>query len=59
MFFKAYATDDIVREIINSRQTARFNTESSFSFDEYRRLNGYKNIVPQYVKDYAYNLTNL
>jgi type I restriction enzyme R subunit len=59
MFFKAYITDEKVREIIASRQTPRFNTESSFSFEEYQRLNGYKTIVPQYVHDYAYQLTNL
>lgn len=59
MFFKAYITDEKVREIIASRQTARFYTESSFHFDEYQQLNGYKTIVPQYVNDYAYQLTNL
>lgn len=59
MFFKAYATDEKVREIIASRQTGRFNTESSFHFDEYQKLNGYKATVPQYVHDYAYHLTNL
>ena len=53
MFFKAYITDDKVREIIESRQIGRFNTESSFRFDEYQRLNGYKTIVPQYIKDYV------
>ena len=59
MFFKAYITDEKVREIITSHQTARFNIESSFRFDEYQQLNGYKTIVPQYVQDYAYQLTNL
>jgi len=59
MFFKAYVTDEKVREIIESRQTGRFNTESSFHFEEYQKLNGYKTIVPQYVRDYAYHLTNL
>lgn len=59
MFFKAYVTDEKVREIITSRQTGRFNTESSFHFDEYQKLNGYKTTVPQYVHDYAYHLTNL
>ncbi|HVY72658.1 MAG TPA: DEAD/DEAH box helicase family protein [Candidatus Paceibacterota bacterium] len=52
-FFKAFITDDLVREIIESRETARFNTESSFHFDEYAQLNGYKTVVPQYVKDYV------
>ncbi len=59
MFFKAYVMDKDVREIIASRQTGRFNTESSFHFDEYQQLNGFKTIVPQYVRDYAYHLTNL
>ncbi|MDD3940344.1 MAG: restriction endonuclease subunit R, partial [Candidatus Pacebacteria bacterium] len=59
MFFKAYITDEKVREIIKSRQTARFNTESSFTFDEYQKLNGYKTLIPQYIDDYAYQLTNL
>jgi type I restriction enzyme R subunit len=59
MFFKAYLTDKDVREIVASRQTGRFNTESSFSFDEYQQLNEYKTIVPQYIHDYAYHLTNL
>ncbi|MBU0706890.1 DEAD/DEAH box helicase family protein [Patescibacteria group bacterium] len=59
MFFKAYVTDEKVREIVTSRQIGRFSTESSFHFDEYQQLNGYKTIVPQYVRDYAYHLTNL
>jgi type I restriction enzyme, R subunit len=59
MFFKAYCTDEKVREIIASRQTARFYTESSFRFDEYQELNGFKIIIPQYIRDYAYHLTNL
>lgn len=53
MFFKAYITDEKVRKILDSRETARFNTESSFSFEEYELLNGYRDVVPQYVKDYV------
>lgn len=59
MFFKAYVTDEKVREIIASRQTGRFNTESTFHSEEYQKLNGFKTIVPQYIRDYAYHLTNL
>jgi len=58
-FFKAYVTDEKVREIIASRQTARFNTESTFHFEEYQKLNGFKTSVPQYIHDYAFHLTNL
>ncbi len=59
MFFKAYVTDEKVREIVTSRQIGRFNTESSFNSDEYAKLNGFKTVVPQYVRDYVYHLTNL
>jgi len=59
LFFKAYATDKTVRDIIESRKTGRFNTESTFNFEEYQRLNGFKSVVPQYINDYAYQLTNL
>jgi type I restriction enzyme R subunit len=59
MFFKAYSTDPKVREIIKSRHFGRFNTESSFHFEEFQELNGYKTIVPQYINDYVYHLTNL
>lgn len=53
MFFKAYIVDEKVRDIIATRRTGRFNTESSFHFDEYQQLNGYKDTVPQYIKDYV------
>lgn len=53
MFFKAYITDETVRDIISKRQTSRLYTESSFNFEEYQRLNGFKTIVPTYIKDYV------
>ncbi len=58
-FFKAYVTDQEVRDIIKTKQLARFNHCASFDFEDYQRLNGYKIIVPQYVQDYANHLTNL
>jgi type I restriction enzyme R subunit len=58
-FFKAYITDEEVRDIIKRNQPADFFSCPSFDFDEYQRLNGYKTIVPQYIHDYAYSLTNL
>jgi type I restriction enzyme R subunit len=58
-FFKAFITDDEVRDIVKSRQLARFNHCASFDFSDYERLNGFKSIVPQYVYDYAYQLTGI
>lgn len=58
-FFKAYIVDEEVRNIVKSRQFARFYHCPSFDFTDYEKLNGYKTTVPQYVQDYAYHLTNL
>ncbi len=52
-FFKAYIVDDEVREIVKNNTPAQFNFCPSFGFDEYRKLNGYKIVVPSYVKDYV------
>jgi type I restriction enzyme R subunit len=58
-FFKAYIIDEEVRDIIKTRQLARFNHCASFDFADYEKLNGYKSVVPQYIHDYAHHLTNL
>lgn len=58
-FFKAFITDDEVRDIVKSKQLARFHYCASFDFSDYERLNGFKSIVPQYVYDYAYQLTGI
>ena len=58
-FFKAFVTDDEVRDIIKTRELARFNTCASFDFSDYALLNGFKDVVPQYVNDYAYHLTGI
>lgn len=58
-FFKAFITDVEVRDIVKSKQLARFNHCASFDFSDYERLNGFKSIVPQYVYDYAYQLTGI
>jgi len=58
-FFKAFITDDEVRDIVKSKQLARFHHCASFDFSDYERLNGFKTIVPRYVYDYAYQLTGI
>lgn len=58
-FFKAFITDVEVRDIVKSKQLARFHHCASFDFSDYERLNGFKSIVPQYVYDYAYQLTGI
>jgi type I restriction enzyme R subunit len=58
-FFKAFITDNEVRDIVKSNQLARFHQCASFDFSDYQQLNGFKSIVPQYVNDYAYQLTGI
>ncbi len=58
-FFKAFITDVEVRDIVKSKQLARFHQCASFDFSDYERLNGFKSIVPQYVHDYSYQLTGI
>jgi len=58
-FFKAFIADVEVRDIVKSKQLARFHHCASFDFSDYEKLNGFKAIVPQYVYDYAYQLTGI
>ena len=51
-FFKAYIVDPQVREIIDTNQLAQLNFCPSFDFEDYQRLNGFKTMIPTYVKDY-------
>lgn len=58
-FFKAFIVDDEVRDIVKTKQLARFHHCATFDFSDYEKLNGFKKIVPQYVFDYAYHLTGI
>ena len=53
-YFKAYATDGYVRDIIDKRQFARLATSQSFSSDDFRAVpRKYRDLVPEYIKDYV------
>ncbi len=52
-FFKAYITDPEVREIIEGKKYAELYQSPVLSFEEFSRLNGFKTIIPQYIKDYV------
>ncbi len=50
-FFKAYATSNRVRDIIDSRQ---FTDLATFSTHDFRAVpQPYRTLVPEYVKDYV------
>ncbi len=52
-YLKAYITDPEVREIIESREFARLATNPKVSLADFKELNGWRTVVPEYVKDYV------
>ncbi len=52
-YLKVYIDDGRFREIINSRHFAELNVYPGFTMQEFKALNGWRDIVPEYVKDYV------
>lgn len=52
-FLKAYITDEKVREIVARREYARFATNPKVKMDDFSKLNKWRKIIPQYVRDYV------
>ena len=52
-FLKAYITDDEIRQIIESKEYGRFTTNPKVTMQDYKSLEQYRNIIPNYVKDYV------
>ena len=53
-YFKAYATDNHVRDIIDNRQFTRLATNPVFTRQNYLEVpQKYRDIVPEYIKDYV------
>jgi type I restriction enzyme R subunit len=52
-YLKAYVADERFREIINSKHFAELNVYPGFSMQEFKALNGWRDTVPEYVKDYV------
>ncbi|HLG15663.1 MAG TPA: DEAD/DEAH box helicase family protein [Blastocatellia bacterium] len=53
-FFKAYLTDGEVRDIVEKREFNRLATNPKVSLADFRALNGWRDIIPDYVKDYVH-----
>lgn len=51
-YLKAYVVDAKFREIINKKQYAELNVYAGFTMSEFKELNGWRETVPEYVKDY-------
>ena len=52
-YLKAYVTDERFRDIINNKHFAELNVYAGFSMSEFKSLNGWRETVPEYVKDYV------
>lgn len=56
-YFKAYATSDHLRHIIDTRDFAQLHTNPGFNFSDFRAVPdspvNFRTIVPEYIKDYV------
>jgi type I restriction enzyme R subunit len=52
-FFKAYVTDGAVRTIVDSREFGRLADNPKVSISDIKALNGWRDVIPEYVKDYV------
>lgn len=52
-FLKAYITDNEIREIVKTKEYGRFATNPKVSLDDFKALNGYRDVLPEYVNDYV------
>ncbi len=52
-YLKAYVGDEHFRQIINKKQFGDLDFYPAFSKEEYKALNGWRDTVPEYIKDYV------
>jgi type I restriction enzyme, R subunit len=51
-YLKAYVSDETFREIINKKHYTDLNTYPGFPMVDFKALNGWRETVPEYAKDY-------
>lgn len=52
-YLKAYITDSEIRDIVETKEYSRFATNPKVTMKDFRDLNGWREIVPEYIKDYV------
>ncbi|HNU96602.1 MAG TPA: restriction endonuclease subunit R, partial [Candidatus Magasanikbacteria bacterium] len=52
-YLKAYITDPEIRDIVETKEYSRFATNPKITMKDFRDLNGWREVVPEYVKDYV------
>ncbi len=53
-FFKAYLTDGAVRAIVDSREFGKLADNAKVSISDIKELNSWRDVIPEYVKDYVH-----
>ena len=56
-FFRAYLTDFEIRDIVESKEYSRLAVNPKLSLTDLKSIGQFKELVPNYVKDYV-NLNN-
>jgi type I restriction enzyme R subunit len=51
-YLKAFITDSEVREIVESKEYSRFATNPKVTLGDFKELDKWREVVPEYVKDY-------
>ena len=54
LFFKAYVTDSEVRDIVEKREFNRLATNPKLSLADFKALNDWRAVIPDYIKDYVH-----
>ena len=52
-YLKSYITDSEIRDIVETKEYGRFATNPKVTMKDFRELNGYREVVPEYIKDYV------
>jgi len=53
-FFKAYVTDNHVRDIVETRNYTDFNTSPTFTMKDFKAVpECWRHTIPEYIKDYV------
>lgn len=52
-YLKAYITDSEIRDIVESKEYGRLATNPKVTMKDFRELNGWREVIPEYVKDYV------
>jgi type I restriction enzyme R subunit len=53
-FFKTYVTDGAVRTIVDSREFGKLADNPKVSLADIRALDQWRDVIPEYVKDYVH-----